>query len=101
MNLSDRQAEIVCATVERWTPVKADLVIADPSRAGLGKSSVATLAATGARRIVLVSCDPVSLARDATLLRDAGYAHSRSTVYDLFPQTPHVEVITVFEPTSS
>jgi 23S rRNA (uracil1939-C5)-methyltransferase len=96
-NLGGRHVEIVCSTVERWSPVNADVVIADPSRTGLGRNAVATLAATNAARVVLVSCDPVSLARDAGLLRDAGYAHVRSTVYDLFPQTPHVEVITVFE----
>lgn len=77
-------------------PSPARLVIADPSRAGLGRGAVTVLASTEAERIVLVSCDPVALARDATLLREAGYEHDRSTVYDLFPQTPHVEVITVF-----
>jgi tRNA/tmRNA/rRNA uracil-C5-methylase (TrmA/RlmC/RlmD family) len=52
---------------------------------------------TSARRIVLVSCDPVSLARDAGLLRDRGYDHVKSLVLDLFPQTHHVEVVTTFE----
>ena len=46
---------------------------------------------------MLVSCDPVSLARDAGLLREAGYDHTQSTVYDLFPQTHHVEVVTTFD----
>ena len=46
---------------------------------------------------ILVSCDPVSLARDAGLLRESGYDHTRSTVYDLFPQTHHVEVVTTFD----
>ena len=97
VNLAGRRAEIVCSSIERWRPRPADLVVADPSRTGLGKQSVAVLCATQARRIVLVSCDPVSLARDAGLLRDAGYDHTRSTVYDLFPQTHHVEVVTIFE----
>jgi 23S rRNA (uracil1939-C5)-methyltransferase len=95
-NLADRHTRIVCSTVERWTPRAADLVVADPSRSGLGKQAVAVLTATGAPRLVLVSCDPVSLARDAGLLREAGYDHVRSTVYDLFPQTHHVEVVTTF-----
>lgn len=97
VNLAGRRAEVVCSTVERWRPRPADLVVADPSRSGLGREAVAVLAATGAQRIVVVSCDPVSLARDATLLRDAGYHHGRSTVYDLFPQTYHVEVVTSFD----
>lgn len=97
INLAGRRAEIVCSSVERWRPRRTDLVIADPSRSGLGKQAVAVLAATEARRIVLVSCDPVSLARDAGLLRESGYEHTTSTVYDLFPQTHHVEVVTIFD----
>ena len=97
VNLTDRRTDIVCSPVERWTPRAADLVIADPSRSGLGKQAAAVLTATGASRLVLVSCDAVSLARDAGLLRDAGYVHVRSTVHDLFPQTHHVEVVTRFE----
>jgi 23S rRNA (uracil1939-C5)-methyltransferase len=100
VNLADRRADIVCSTVERWKPRHADLVIADPSRSGLGKQAVAVLAATDAPRMVVVSCDPVSLARDAGLLREAGYEHVRSTVYDLFPQTHHVEVVTTFQRSS-
>ncbi len=97
VNLADAPAQIMCTPVERWRPRHADLVIADPSRTGLGRQAVAVLAATRASRIVLVSCDPVSLARDAGLLRESGYAHVRSTVYDLFPQTHHVEVVTTFD----
>ena len=97
INLAGRRAEIICSSVERWRPRRADLVVADPSRSGLGKQAVAVLAATEAKRIVLVSCDPVSLARDAGLLRESGYDHSQSTVYDLFPQTHHVEVVTIFD----
>ena len=97
INLAGRRAEIVCSSVERWRPRRADLIVADPSRTGLGRQAVAVLTATEARRIVLVSCDPVSLARDAGLLRESGYDHTRSTVYDLFPQTHHVEVVTTFD----
>jgi 23S rRNA (uracil1939-C5)-methyltransferase len=97
VNLADRRAEIVCSSVEQWRSHRADLVIADPSRSGLGKQAVAVLSATQAPHLIVVSCDPVSLARDAALLRDAGYDHVRSTVHDLFPQTHHVEVVTTFE----
>jgi 23S rRNA (uracil1939-C5)-methyltransferase len=97
INLADRRRKIVCRSVEQWKPQRVDLVIADPARGGLGRAAVDVLAATHAGRIVLVSCDPVSLARDAGLLRAAGYAHVRSTVFDLFPQTHHVEVVTVFD----
>jgi 23S rRNA (uracil1939-C5)-methyltransferase len=97
VNLGDRRATIVCSQVEQWQPRRADLVVADPSRSGLGRHAVAVLVGTRARRIVVVSCDPVSLARDAGLLREAGYDHVRSVVYDLFPQTHHVEVVTSFD----
>ncbi len=97
VNLVGRQARVECTTVEGWKPEPADLVIADPAREGLGATAVARLAATGAQALVLVSCDPVSLARDATLLRDAGYVAGRTTVLDLFPQTHHVEAVTRFD----
>jgi 23S rRNA (uracil1939-C5)-methyltransferase len=54
------------------------------------------LAATNAQRIVLVSCDAGSLGRDARRLDELGYEHSTSIVVDLFPHTPHVEVVSLF-----
>jgi len=81
---------------EDWTPRPVDLAVVDPARAGMGAAAVGVLAATGTPRVVLVSCDPVSLARDATLLAAHGYVHAGSTVLDLFPHTPHVEVVTRF-----
>lgn len=96
-NLSGRAATIVRGRVEHWRPRPAELVIADPSRKGLGRRAVEVLAATGANRVVLVSCDAVALARDARLLASAGFAHRSSTVVDLFPHTPHVEVVSQFE----
>jgi 23S rRNA (uracil1939-C5)-methyltransferase len=97
VNLADLPAMVVHTQVEQWKPRRADLVIADPSRTGLGRQAVGVLTDTLAPRMVLVSCDPVSLARDAGLLRDRGYDHVSSTVLDLFPQTHHVEVVTTFE----
>jgi 23S rRNA (uracil1939-C5)-methyltransferase len=92
-------ATVECTPFEAWRPRSAsfDLAVVDPARAGLGRTATDVLAATGARRVVLVSCDPVSLARDTVLLRDHGYVHGGSRVLDLFPHTPHVEVVTVFD----
>jgi len=70
-------------------------VIADPSRRGLGRTGVAAVVGTGARRLVLVSCDAASLARDVALLGRAGFALTSLTPVDLFPHTAHVEVVTV------
>ena len=91
------EAAVVESLFERWAATPAHLVVADPARAGLGRSAVEVLSATGAARVVLVSCDPVSLARDTMLLAEHGYRHDGSTVLDLFPHTPHVEVVTVFD----
>jgi tRNA/tmRNA/rRNA uracil-C5-methylase (TrmA/RlmC/RlmD family) len=91
---------VVQAPVEKWVPRHVDVVVADPSRTGLGKVAASVLAATAAPTLVLVSCDAVSLARDATLLAGHGYRHASSVVVDLFPHTPHVEVVTRFERTT-
>jgi 23S rRNA (uracil1939-C5)-methyltransferase len=96
VNLAGRPARIDNVAVESWQPVAASLVIADPARAGLGKAAVAALAATGAPRLVLVSCDPVAFARDARLLSDAGYRLTGGEVLDLFPNTHHLEVVGSF-----
>ena len=78
-----------------------DVVVADPARGGLGKAAVGVLAATGARRLVLVSCDPASLGRDAALLGRAGYRWSSTRLVDLFPHTPHVEAVSSFDRAAS
>ena len=94
-HLGDRVA-VRSSTFERWTPEPADVVIADPSRAGLGKEGAANVAATGAPLVVLISCDAGSLGRDAGLLTAAGYRLDTITLVDLFPNTAHVEVVTTY-----
>jgi 23S rRNA (uracil1939-C5)-methyltransferase len=96
-NLTGRRASIVQGKVERWRPQLAELVVADPSRRGLGRRAVEVLAAARAPRFVLVSCDAVALARDARLLAATGYRFGGATLVDLFPQTPHIEIVSVFE----
>jgi 23S rRNA (uracil1939-C5)-methyltransferase len=96
-NLRDLDVTFARADVTRWRPPAADLVVADPSRAGLESGGVATVAATGARRVVLVSCDAAGLGRDTRLLLRAGYAPVQTTLVDLFPHTFHVEVVTIFD----
>lgn len=96
-NLRGLDASVTSADVARWHPRPAEVVVADPARTGLGRRAVQTLAATGAHRFVLVSCDAASLARDAGLLAAEGFDHVRSTVVDLFPHTPHVEVVSRFD----
>ena len=98
VNLAGRAATVVRSEVGAWRAggERVDVVIADPARSGLGKPGSNALAAARAPVMVLVSCDPVSLARDTTLLRRHGYRHERTEVLDLFPMTHHVEAVTRF-----
>jgi 23S rRNA (uracil1939-C5)-methyltransferase len=96
-NLRSLGVKVVAADVTKWTPVAAELVVADPSRQGLGRRGVAVVDKSRARRLVLVSCDAASLGRDTALLRDAGFEMTALTPVDLFPHTFHVEVVTVFD----
>lgn len=95
-NLTGSTARVVRSSFEQWRPSRSDVVVADPARAGLGRAGASAVAATGAGLSVLVSCDPASLGRDASLLAGHGFAHARSLVVDLFPHTSHVEVVSTF-----
>jgi len=92
-NLAGLRAVVVRSEVGAWAATRAAVVIADPARPGLGRPGVAAVLATGCRRLVLVSCDPASLARDVSLLAAGGGALRMLRVIDLFPQTPHVETV--------
>ncbi len=76
----------------------ANVVILDPSREGAGKAVMETLAGFDLRRIVSVSCDPATFARDLKVLLDHGFALRSLRALDLFPQTEHVELVAVLEP---
>jgi 23S rRNA (uracil1939-C5)-methyltransferase len=97
VNLRPLNAEVIRADVTKWTPPNADLVVADPSRIGLGRDGVEVVAATGAHRVILISCDAACLGRDAALLQRAGYALTAVTHVDLFPHTFRVEAVTVYD----
>jgi 23S rRNA (uracil1939-C5)-methyltransferase len=96
VNVAGRDIEIVQAPVEEWQPVEAAVVVADPARDGLRAGGVQVLTATRASVIVLISCDPASLGRDARLLNEQHYRLEYSEVLDLFPHTHHVEVVSRF-----
>lgn len=68
-----------------------EVVLADPPRAGLGKTVTAQLARLAPQRIVIVSCDPATLARDLAAL--SKYRIQKITLVDLFPQTYHLETV--------
>ena len=72
-------------------------VIVDPPRTGMSREALDGVIRLHARRLVYVSCDVATLARDARRLADAGYAITEIDALDLFPNTPHVETVVVFE----
>lgn len=74
----------------------ADTVIVDPPRSGISREAMDAIVRLGATRIVYVSCDPPTMARDARRLLDGGYRLVSLRGFDLFPNTPHVESVGVF-----
>ena len=77
--------------------IQPDIVLVDPPRAGLDKQVIDGIFNLNPRMIAYVSCDPSTLARDATRLINAGYKLKEVTPFDLFPQTYHIESISLFE----
>jgi 23S rRNA (uracil1939-C5)-methyltransferase len=71
-------------------------LIVDPPRTGMSKQAMAGVIRLGAARMIYVSCDIATLARDARLLLDAGYRIVDTRAFDLFPNTAHVETVIAF-----
>jgi tRNA/tmRNA/rRNA uracil-C5-methylase (TrmA/RlmC/RlmD family) len=98
-----RNAEFICSAVEAkeaaaWQDTAWDTVIVDPPRSGLHPRALGRLSTLRPRRIIYVSCNPSTLARDAGLLvAENGYRAKRLRVFDLFPQTPHLESVLLLE----
>ena len=75
-----------------------EALVLDPPRAGLPEGAVRALARLAPARVVYLSCDPATLARDVALWVAQGYALRSLEGFDLFPQTPHVEALALLEP---
>jgi len=73
--------------------IKADVIVVDPPRKGLNADTIEALSRFSPRRIVYVSCDPATLARDVALLKQRGYALQNAMAADLFPRCAHVESV--------
>lgn len=85
---------------ESWRPrkgVAVDTVVVDPPRTGLAPSVPSLIASWRPLRIVYVSCDSVTLARDLRKFVEEGYSPCRAQVFDLYPQTSHYESAVVLE----
>ncbi len=93
--------EIIEGAVEDVLPeiaVPLDAVLLDPPRGGVDRHALDALADLAPERIVYVSCDPATLARDAKRLRRKGYDLVEVQPVDMFPQTYHVESVSLFVP---
>lgn len=73
--------------------IRADVAVVDPPRKGLNADAIEALSRMAPRRIVYVSCDPATLARDVALLKEKGYRLQTVQAADLFPRCAHVEVV--------
>jgi 23S rRNA (uracil1939-C5)-methyltransferase len=76
---------------------KPDVVVIDPPRAGLSQKIVRRVIECEAKKIVYVSCNPTTLAPNASQLVEAGYTLRRVKPVDMFPQTPHIECVALLE----
>ena len=73
--------------------IRPDVIVVDPPRKGLNGDTIEALHRMSPRRIVYVSCDPATLARDVALLKERGYVLKNAQAADLFPRCSHVESI--------
>ena len=92
--------EAVHQSVEAFTSrmrPAPDVLIVDPPRTGLSREALEGAVRMRGEAVVYVSCDVATLARDARRLLDAGYTLRQVNGFDLFPNTPHVEVVAVFD----
>lgn len=103
-NLQDlRQVSCATADVTDWVRARrggVDCVVLDPPRAGAGLELMGLLTRTVRRRIVYVSCEPSTLARDLAAAEKAGWSVVDLRAFDLFPHTHHIESVAVLEPVS-
>ena len=98
-----RNAEFIAGDAVKIIPrlyregVRADVVIVDPPRAGCDKKVLETFAAMNPTKIVYVSCNPATLARDLAILTELGYTTKKIQPVDMFPFSSHIESVTLLE----
>jgi len=95
---SPANVKTVCATTEAFlqkqaAQFKPDFILLDPPRAGLGEKAAAALCSIAAKVVTFVSCDPATLSRDLRLLLESGFRVEQAHLFDLFPQTAHIETV--------
>ena len=75
---------------------KIDTIILDPPRAGIAKKALQKVLELGANRIVYVSCNPATQARDILEIKEKGYELKKFSLVDQFPHTAHIESVALF-----
>lgn len=94
-----KNVEFVHSTVEDYIKERRigrfELVVADPPRRGIEKSAIRTITELKPRRIIYISCNPATLARDVKIFASYGYNLIKSQPIDMFPQTYHIESISL------
>jgi 23S rRNA (uracil1939-C5)-methyltransferase len=91
-----KNVKCIRATTEdflRTTGARAELVLVDPPRAGLGEKTAHALGRMHVQRVTYVSCDPSTLSRDLRVLLQSGFRVEQAHLVDLFPQTYHMESV--------
>lgn len=84
--------------VLKFNALEADTIVVDPPRSGLEPKVIARIAARSPKRIVYVSCQPVTWKRDIADFALLGYGVTSLQAVDMFPHTPHLEIVSVLEP---
>ena len=79
---------------------RPDVIVVDPPRKGMDQATIDAIGVMAPERVVYVSCDPATLARDVKLLGEQGYQLKKYKVYDLFPRTFHVETVVLMSKVS-
>jgi 23S rRNA (uracil1939-C5)-methyltransferase len=73
--------------------IRPDVVCVDPPRKGISPQVIDAIETMAPKRVVYVSCNPATLARDLKILKEQGYCGVRAEAFDLFPRTSHVETV--------
>ena len=98
-----KNAEFICGDASfaaeklRTDGLKPDVVVLDPPRKGCGEELVKTVVKMSPERVVYVSCDPETLARDLKTFSELGYKTEEITPVDLFSRTAHIESVALLK----
>jgi len=100
-----KNVTFACADVRKWLKehhhagvkeISKEVIVVDPPRAGIVRKSLDRMVARAPSRIVYVSCNPATLARDAAILVESGYILEKIALVDQFPHTAHIEAVVKF-----